>query len=128
MKLLGDGAIPINSGLYPWSWARSDEIGFNALKGGLLVAPILRELILNREPKRVLDWADKIKLWPITRIIPSHYDNNIRSNGKEFRRAFSFLEDSNAKGPKPNKDDLFLLSTLSDVFTKLGVVAPSQSL
>ena len=128
MKLLGEGAIPIDGGLYPWSWSRSEEIGFNSLKGGLLVAPILRSLILNREPKRVLDWADKIKKWPIKRIIPCHYANNIRSSGSEFRNAFSFLESDSPRGPKPADDDLFLLNMLSAIFTKLGIVAPSQPL
>ena len=34
MKNLGEGAIPVNSGLYPWSWVRPEERNFKALQGG----------------------------------------------------------------------------------------------
>ena len=65
-----------------------------ALQGGLLVAPILQKLIFNREPKQVLDWADKVSQWPIKRIIPCHLANDIKTNSNEFRKAFNFLEES----------------------------------
>ena len=61
----------------------------------LLVAPILQKLILNREPSRVLQWADRVSdMGTIKRIIPAHFENNLRGPdlGLSFRRAFSFLE------------------------------------
>lgn len=129
MKELGKGAIPINGGLYPWSWVRSEDKNFKALQGsGLFVAPILTKLILDREPRKVLAWVDMVSKWPIKRIIPCHYANNIKAGGKEFRKAFSFL-DSNNKSPSagaPLKEDLALLDGVSDIFTKLGVVAKSE--
>ena len=97
MAKLGEGVIPLNSGLYPWSWRISEKPSFDALKkngdnDGILVAPILREIILNREPDKVLDWVDKIcSSWDFNRIIPGHLENNIRANNKEFRNAFRFL-------------------------------------
>jgi hypothetical protein len=62
-----------SSGVYPWDWVGDDIASFNALKGGLLVAPILQQLILNREPIEVLDFADEVAKWPFKRIIPAHF-------------------------------------------------------
>ena len=36
------------------------------------MAPILQQLILNREPIEVLDFADEVAKWDIERIIPAH--------------------------------------------------------
>jgi Domain of unknown function (DUF4336) len=45
---------------------------FKAISGGLLVAPILQTLILNRNPIETLDFADSVAKWDIERIIPGH--------------------------------------------------------
>lgn len=117
MAMLGKGAIPGNGALYPWSWSESELPNFRALQGkvhgrkqgALLVAPILQKLILNREPRRVLDWVEKVSQWPMTRIIPSHFENDIAADGRAFRAAFNFLEtgrpeldlpEAGAVGPK----------------------------
>ena len=123
-KILGRDNVPFD-GLYPWRWVESEEKNFKALQGGLLVAPILRKLILDREPERVIEWADAVSRWPIKRIIPSHFENNIAASGSDFRRAFTFLEAGKPQGPQPDERDMKLLSQLSEVFTKLGVVGPS---
>jgi len=86
------------AGIYPWDWVGDDVASFKALQGGLLVAPILQQLILNREPVEVLDFADEVSKWPIQRIIPAHLKNDLRYTGKDYRAAFSFLE---AKGVPP---------------------------
>lgn len=124
--LLGKGVIPISGGLYPWRWARSELPNFKSLQRGLLVAPILRELILNREPDAVLSWVERVSKWPIKRIIPSHLENNIKGTGQDFKNAFQFLRKTRSvdQSPGPLPEDLKLLRLLSDVFTKLGVVAP----
>jgi hypothetical protein len=59
-------------GVYPWDWVRDDVANFKAISGGLLVAPILQTLILNRSPVETLDFADQVAKWPIERIIPGH--------------------------------------------------------
>jgi hypothetical protein len=92
MKLLGRGTIPFNEGLYPWTWVQSEIPSFKSFQGGLIVAPILRKLIFNREPEMVIEWADRVSQWPIKRIIPSHLANDIKASGKDFRDAFRFLE------------------------------------
>lgn len=123
---LGQGVIPVNSSLYPWSWVVNEEKSFKALQNGLLVAPILRKLILDREPQRVIEWADQVSKWNIKRIIPSHLENNIKSNGKEFREAFNFLEQNKESKARPLPEDLNFLNIISDICTKYGIVAASE--
>lgn len=58
MNTLGEGAVPFN--LYPWEWARDDSPAFNGLRSGragLLCAPILQALILNRFPEELKEWV-----------------------------------------------------------------------
>lgn len=89
---------------------------------------------MDREPQKVLAWADKVASWPMKRIIPSHYENDIKvANGREFRNAFKFLEPPRAvplpvsgMDAQPAPADLALLNGVSEVFTKLGIVAPSE--
>lgn len=113
------------AGIYPWDWVGDDIASFKALQGGLLVAPILQQLILNREPIEVLDFADEVAKWPIKRIIPAHLKNNLQYNGKDYRAAFSFLE---AKGvpnglPKPLAIDMKLLADSEVGLLESGAVA-----
>lgn len=90
-QLLGEGSLPVSGALYPWTWVRSEEPNFKAISSGVLVAPILRELIFNREPSSVLTWVDKVSTWKFQRIIPSHLDNNIKATPQDFKQAFAFL-------------------------------------
>lgn len=149
MRVLGEGAIPYDGGLYPWEWVESEVPNFKALQGGLLVAPILQKLILNREPEKVLAWADEVSKWPIERIIPCHLSNNLKASGKDFRKAFEFLEEPlapsapsplssllalftpggkrdsgapGASGPRPDPRDVQLLSDASATLTAQGVL------
>ncbi|GMH74508.1 hypothetical protein TL16_g06484, partial [Triparma laevis f. inornata] len=78
-------------GIYPWDWVGDDNKSFDALTGGLLVAPILQKLILNRNPVETLDFADTVSKWDIVRIIPAHLKNNLEYTGKDYREAFDFL-------------------------------------
>lgn len=69
-------------------------------KGGLLVAPILQVLLLNRDPGPVLDWADRVAKWPFRRVIPCHLANDVAATPAEFRKAFRFLEKGVDRGSK----------------------------
>jgi hypothetical protein len=71
-------------GIYPFDWVGNDVESFNALQGGLLVAPILQKLILNRYPIETLEFADKVAKWPFTRIIPAHF--KVRINKTNIQR------------------------------------------
>merc|ERR1712176_663144 len=105
-------------GLYPWDWVGDDIASFKALQGGLLVAPILQQLILNREPIEVLDFADEVAKWPIKRIIPAHLKNNLQYSGKDYRAAFSFLEAPGVPKGLPNPLEIDM-KTLQDAEVNL---------
>ena len=128
MRKLGDGAIPYDGGLYPWEWVEDDQPNFRKLQGGLLVAPILQKLILNREPQKVLDWADRVSAWPFKRIIPAHLSNDLKADGKAFRRAFSFLEQAGSGAPTGDRRDVELLANASRTLTEQGVLFPEAPL
>ena len=80
----------------------------------------------------MLRWVEKVSSWGFKRVIPAHFENNVPATGRDFQRAYAFLTESPGKrskpvsGPAPLKEDYFLLDVLSDVFTKLCVVAPPQ--
>ena len=50
------------AGIYPFDWVGDDIKSFKALQGGLLVAPILQKLILNRYPVVSLSFVNSILL------------------------------------------------------------------
>jgi hypothetical protein len=126
------GGVPY--GLTPWRWTRDDRPSFKALQGGLLVAPILRELIFNRFPEETLEWADKVSKWPFQRIIPCHLANDIKAGPQEFRAAFEFLEKSKSKSvfpvagkkPGPLFEDGKLLRELNETLISSGVLPPPK--
>lgn len=117
-------------GIYPWDWVRDEKASFEALTGGLLVAPILQILILNREPIEVLDFADAVAKWDIQRIIPAHFKNDLKYNGADFRRAYTFLEASGVpKGqPKPLDGDMKLLRDSEQSLLSSGAISPCPPL
>ncbi|KAL3945020.1 MAG: hypothetical protein SGBAC_000877 [Bacillariaceae sp.] len=117
-------------GIYPWDWVRDDKASFDALTGGLLVAPILQTLILNRNPVEVLDFADAVSKWDIERIIPAHFMNDLKYNGADFKKAYTFLENGGEpKGqPKPLAGDLQLLKDAEQTLLAQGAIAPCPPL
>ena len=117
-----------------WDWIKDDKIGFQRFQQGLLVAPILQKLILNREPEKVLDWVKRVSRWSFTRIIPCHLANDVKATPSEFVKAFDFLYESSSpttnsflslfikkKSPVINEDLLFL-DQVSKQLTKQGVL------
>jgi hypothetical protein len=124
-----------------WDWVRSEESNFRALQGGLLVAPVLSQLILNREPERVMQFVNSVCQWPFRRVIPAHFANDVRATPADFRRAFDFLMEPSptrhtvgsacfgAKpAPQPLAEDLELLKRASAELTKVGVIKPAAPL
>jgi len=108
-KLLGEGAVPLN--LYPWRWSRDDRPAFEALqksggnRAGLVVAPILQKLILNREPAVVLEWVERVSSkHKFTRVIPCHLANDVRASPSDFKAAFDFLRCAAEKLDQRQKD------------------------
>lgn len=117
-------------GIYPWDWVRDEKASFDALTGGLLVAPILQILILNRNPIEVLDFADAVAKWDIERIIPAHFKNDLKYKGADFRKAYTFLEATGVPKGQPNalEADLKLLEDAQVTLLGSGVIAPCPPL
>lgn len=134
MKALGRGNVPINEGLYPWDWVKSEVPNFKSLQGGLLVAPILQKLIFNRDPQRIVAWVKRVSSWNFSRIIPCHLSNNIKATPQNFKEAFDFLYEPAPKSnfpfqvsnrlPRVQDDDGKLLNDISVQLTKQGTLFP----
>lgn len=123
MKLLGENAVPIDGGFYPWEWVDDEIPSFKSLQGGLLVAPILQKLLLNRDPLNVLAWVDRVSKWNFKRIIPCHFANDIKTNSKDFYNSFDFLRlNVKSKRIQPNSKDCQLLTDASIILEKLGIL------
>lgn len=121
MKTLGWG------GLYPFEWDNAAvERSFKALQGGsgLLVAPILQTLILNRQPDAVLDWADKVAAWDFKRIVPCHLESPIATSPEAFRQAFRFLETAPPSGSSGSFSSGGSGNLLADALAALAGAVP----
>ncbi|MEB3233021.1 MAG: DUF4336 domain-containing protein, partial [Leptolyngbyaceae bacterium] len=105
-RLGGDRSRQGYFGLYPFRWDDDWQKSFDALSGNgrLLVAPVLQQLILNRDPKTVLRWADTIAQWDFQRLISCHFDAPVMTTPQAFRQAFAFLEGAHGSTALPAKD------------------------
>jgi hypothetical protein len=93
---------------------------------------------------RVLEWVEKVSKWPIQRIIPSHYSNDIKASSKDFKKAFDFLLEKKTEknifenflnifskdidSPVGDINDLALLTNISELLTTQGVLFPEAPL
>lgn len=115
-------------GLYPFQWKPDWERSFEALRGEgrLFVAPILQQLILNRDPRSTLAWADRVARWGFERVISCHFDAPVAATPSQFRQAFSFLEKApQHPGLYPLPDEDFgLLNELEAGLMKSGITPP----
>lgn len=85
--------------LYPFEWNGPEaKKSFDTLVNKkLFVAPILRELILNRDPQAVLDWVAKLEKFDFKRIIPAHMDPTVSASPRDLKPAFRFLTAPNER-------------------------------
>lgn len=126
---------------YNLFYFNSSPFGF-CWQGGLLVAPILQVLLLNRDPVPVLDWADRVSSWPFKRVIPCHLANDVTATPKDFRNAFRFLEKplvgsgrgglmsvfgwgGAVGGAQPLAEDLQFLRDAEKTLVELGTLFPA---
>ena len=96
-------------GLFPFTWRPRAgphppekayyKESFEALAGECFVPAVLQSLILDREPARVLAFADAVARWDFAQIVPAHLGAPIPAGPREWRRAFAFLEDGDAEFP-----------------------------
>jgi len=123
-------------GLYPFHWQSHWRDTFAQLQGqnALRVAPILQTLILNREPQRVLDWAETLARWPVERLIACHFAAPVDTDPLQIRQAFDFLNDHAAKSapsaprlaPLPPAD-LQTLRRIDQFLVRWGITPPPAS-
>jgi Domain of unknown function (DUF4336) len=123
----GTKAAKAYFGLYPFRWKLGWEKSFDLLSSGgrIFVAPILQQLILNRDPKQVLEWADRVMEWSFTRIVGCHLEAPIAAGPKEFRSAFAFWEsESEFAIEELPQEDFALLRDIEAVLLERGITPP----
>jgi Domain of unknown function (DUF4336) len=110
-------------GLYPFNWQPHWLESFQAIQsnGRLLVAPILQQLILNRNPQEVLAWVDRVAQWDFQQIIPCHFQAPITATPTEFRAAFDFL----TQGQQLPSADFQLLQNIDKLLKTSGILPPA---
>jgi Domain of unknown function (DUF4336) len=110
-------------GLYPFQWQEQWLASFQALQGNgrLLVAPILQQLILNRQPQLALAWVDRVAQWDFQQIVPCHFQAPIPATPQDFRAAFDFLN----HGRQLPSPDFQLLQKIDTVLEKSGILPPA---
>lgn len=142
------------SGYLPCNYRERWEDTFNALRGadggGLLVPPILSELVLNRYlTKDVWPFVqDVVESWPgMATVVPAHFDAPVAAGASDWQRAFgrafgdppapkseflfqlpNFFPSSQPSGPQPLEADLDFIRSLSGLFTFIGAVDPPERL
>jgi hypothetical protein len=113
-------------GWFPFGWQGNWPASFQALakQGQPQVAPILQTLILNRDAKATLAWAEQVARWPFEQIIPCHLDAPIRTTPAAFLESFSFLrQNSDAQLALANPDYQFLAEIDQQLLAR-GITPP----
>ena len=123
-----DHSLKAYFGLFPFKWKKDWRQTFDTLRGGgrLLVAPILQELILNRQPQETLNWANKIANWDFSRLISCHFDAPVAVKPEEFRQAFSFLEKSCPEAQRLPTKDLATLQKIDQFLYRWKITPPPK--
>lgn len=114
-------------GLYPFEWSPHWRASFKALRkeGQLLVAPILQNLILNREIQAVLQWRDRVASWDFEQIIPCHFAAPIPCQPAQFSQAFSFLQERDTN--RLTVKDTQVLQDIDAQLVKLNVTPAPET-
>jgi Domain of unknown function (DUF4336) len=115
-------------GLYPFRWQSDWHQGFTKLRqdGGLLVAPILQTLILNRAPVSTIAWVDRVAEWNFHQIIPCHFDAPIAATPQQFRSAFDFLKSPASPDLGLPTADAHLLRQIDRRLVQWRIIKPNQ--
>ena len=127
-RAAADHSLKAYFGLFPFKWKKDWRQTFDTLRGGgrLLVAPILQQLILNRQPQETLNWANKIATWDFSRLISCHFDAPVAVKPEEFRRAFSFLEKSCPEAQRLPTKDLATLQKIDQFLYRWKITPPPK--
>ena len=123
-------------GFFPFRWKQNWQQSFEALRaeGRPFVAPILQTLIFPQAPRQVLDWADQVASWDFQRIIPCHFDSPIQADPRQFRQAFTFLEQQPSRDEGSSQsdrqslieEDFEFIRKLEAGLIKRGIATPAK--
>jgi hypothetical protein len=118
-----DRSLRAFGGLYPFQWQKNWEKSFQAIQGHgqLLVAPILQQLILNRDPQQTWDWIDRVTQWDFQQIVSCHLQAPSSATPAEFRSAFDFL----AEGQQLPSADFQLLQNIDTSLSRIRIIPPA---
>jgi Domain of unknown function (DUF4336) len=107
-------------GMYPFHWQNHWQESFQALQnnGRPFVAPILQQLILNRNPAQTLDWVERVAQWNFQTIISCHFAAPLMADREDWRRAFAFL----AGGRQLPAADFALLEQIDRVLCQARIL------
>jgi Domain of unknown function (DUF4336) len=113
-------------GLYPFRWQPHWQKSFDqtAHQGRLIVAPILQQLILNRQTEKTLAWVEKVAQWDFQQVISCHFQAPVMANGHDFRQAFDFLQ---GQSHLPAAD-LELLQNIDKLLCRSGILPSIESM
>ena len=82
-------------GWMPFSWSPEPELeSFNAYSaGGAPTVYTIVQIILSRgnSGEATLEWVNKVKKWPFTRVIPAHLDAPLNIGPEEFSATYDFI-------------------------------------
>jgi Domain of unknown function (DUF4336) len=115
-------------GLFPFQWKSHWYQTFEAVRRGgrPLVAPVLKQLILNRAPQETLAWANRVASWDFKRIVSCHFAI-AEVSPQQFLEAFSFLRQDSAELNRESSLDYQLLRTLEQQLQNWGVLRPQNA-
>lgn len=93
----------------------------------LLVPPILQILVLSKRKQAVQDWVKRVSGWGFNQIIPAHLEAPIKAGPREFKDAFSFLQNKGGAAPAGAAGNgAMQLGGLSLPFLALPALAPAN--
>ena len=105
-----------------------DPSNYDAVRGRLLRAPILRAFADARAPQAVKDWVTSVaNIGPFDRILTAHFASpiSVTDAAKDFSSAFTYL-DGPSSDPPIRCGDWELLDGLNDLIATNKLGAPIQ--